>query len=96
PELFIATLGQAASEAGLTLLTRLQRRGIFAEMEYTGKSLKAQLRRADKMKTRRVLIVGKDELSKGIGQLRDMDASSQQEIALDQVEAHICQAIDQA
>ncbi len=55
------------------MLTRLQRECVLVEMEYTGKSLKAQLRRADKMKTRRVLILGEDELERGVAQLRNMD-----------------------
>ena len=82
PELFIATLGETATREGFTLLTRLQRLGILAEMDYTGKSLKAQLRRADKFNARRVLILGEDELARGVAQLRNMDDSSQQEIAL--------------
>ncbi|PLX82884.1 MAG: histidine--tRNA ligase [Desulfuromonas sp.] len=82
PELFIATLGEKATQAGFTLLTKLQRHGIHAEMEYTGKSLKAQLRRADKLQAKRVLILGEDELERGVGQLRYMDESRQQEADL--------------
>ncbi len=87
PELFIATLGEAATRAGFVLLTRLQRLGIAAEMDYTGKSLKAQLRRADKFCARRVLILGEDELNRGVAQLRNMDDSSQAEVALAGLEA---------
>ncbi|MDT8441064.1 MAG: histidine--tRNA ligase [Desulfuromonadales bacterium] len=85
-QLFIATLGTAAESAGFHLLSRLQRRGIPAEMEYSGKSLKAQMRRADKLQARRVLILGEEELAKGIVQLRDMDQSSQEEVALADLE----------
>ena len=52
-------------------------------MDYAGRSLKAQLRRADKVRARYVLIVGDDELKSGRAQLRDMNDSSQQEVALD-------------
>jgi histidyl-tRNA synthetase len=93
PELFIATLGDAASRAGFNLLTRLQQQGILAEMEYTGKSLKAQLRRADKLNSRRVLILGEDELAKGVAQLRHMDNSTQEEVALDGLEARLIEDI---
>jgi len=94
PELFIATLGEAGTRAGFAMLTRLQRQGILAEMEYTGKSLKAQLRRADKLKTRRVLILGEDELSRGVAQLRYMDESTQEEVALDGLEARLLNEIN--
>ncbi len=82
PDLFIATLGKDTESAGFKLLTDLQRRGIQAEMEYSGKSLKAQLRRADKLQARYVVILGEDELQKDMVQLRDMDQSSQTEVPL--------------
>ena len=96
PELFIATLGEAATNAGFSMLTRLQRQGIPAEMEYTGKSLKAQLRRADKLKARRVLILGEDELQRGVAQLRYMDESRQEEVALGSLENLLRTEIDGA
>jgi histidyl-tRNA synthetase len=96
PELFIATLGDSATKAGFAMLTRLQRRGIPVEMEYTGKSLKAQLRRADKLKTRRVLILGEDELARGVAQLRHMDDSLQEEVALDGLEIRLVNEIHDA
>jgi len=96
PELFIATLGEAATNAGFSLLTRLQRHGIPVEMEYTGKSLKAQLRRADKLKARRVLILGDDELQRGVSQLRYMDESRQEEVRLDSLEDCLRKEIDGA
>ena len=96
PELFIATLGEAATNAGFSMLTRLQRHGIPAEMEYTGKSLKAQLRRADKLKARRVLILGEDELQREVAQLRYMDESRQEEVALGSLESLLRTEIDGA
>jgi histidyl-tRNA synthetase len=93
PEVFIATLGQQATSAGFALLTRLQRSGIMAEMEYTGKSLKAQLRRADKLGARRVLILGAEELERGVAQLRTMDDSSQAEVALEGLEELLRQEV---
>jgi histidyl-tRNA synthetase len=89
PALFIATLGSEAERFGFRLLTRLQRQGSYAEMEYAGKSLKAQLRRADKLGAQRVLILGGDELARGVAQLRDMAAGSQEEVPLAELEARL-------
>jgi histidyl-tRNA synthetase len=89
PALFIATLGEAAERYGFKLLTRLQRQGIFAEMEYAGKSLKAQLRRADKLGARQVLILGGDELARGVAQLRDMTTAVQEEVPLANLDARL-------
>ncbi|MCK4535589.1 MAG: histidine--tRNA ligase [Desulfuromonadales bacterium] len=96
PDLFVATLGREAEIAGFKLLTKLQRQGVQAEMEYSGKSLKAQLRRADKLRARHVLILGDDELERGVAQLRDMDQSSQEEVALVNLEAHLQKNVSEA
>jgi histidyl-tRNA synthetase len=96
PELFIATLGETATNEGFALLTRLQRRGLLAEMEYSGKSLKAQLRRADKLLSKRVLILGEDELQRGVAQLRYMDESRQEEVSLADLETRLGNEINEA
>lgn len=83
PELFLAALGAEAGRRGFALMSQLQRRGVSAEMDYEGKSLKSQMRRAGKLQARQVLILGEEELARGIGQLRDMDSGTQEEIALD-------------
>jgi histidyl-tRNA synthetase len=89
PALFIATLGDEAERFGFRLLTRLQRQGTLAEMEYAGKSLKAQLRRADKLGAQRVLILGGDELARGVAQLRDMASGTQEELPLTDLDGRL-------
>jgi len=89
PAVFIATLGEEAERFGFTLLTRLQRRGTYAEMEYSGKSLKAQLRRADKLGAAKVLILGGDELARGVAQLRTMADGTQEEVPLAELDSRL-------
>ena len=83
PQLFIAALGDAAADQAFVLMSRLQRAGIRAEMEYQGKSLKAQMRRANKLNAAFTLILGEEELSSGQAQLKNMADSSQSTVALD-------------
>ena len=82
PELFIAALGEAAANHAFRLMTSLQRRCIHCEMDYEGKSLKSQLRRADKLRARHVLILGESELAAGTAPLRDMDGGTQDSLPL--------------
>jgi histidyl-tRNA synthetase len=82
PALFVAGLGPEGMEEAYKLVTELHLQGIRAELDYEGKSLKSQMRRADKLKARYVLIVGKDELTKGKAVLRDMEKKSQEEVPL--------------
>ncbi len=83
PHLFLAGLGEEASRQAFVLMSALQRRGVHAEMDLAGKSLKAQMRRAGKLGARFVLILGEEEISRGVAQLKDMDAGSQEEVRLD-------------
>ena len=83
PDLFIATMGEKAHSVAFGLMAGLQRSGVAVEMDYEGKSLKSQMRRADKFKSRYTLIVGDDELGRGTAPLKDMDGGTQAEVALD-------------
>jgi histidyl-tRNA synthetase len=73
PDLFIAALGERAQAKGFELANQLHLEGIRAEIDYEEKSLKAQMRRANKLGARYVLIIGEDELKKGRAILRDME-----------------------
>ncbi|PLX89328.1 MAG: histidine--tRNA ligase [Desulfuromonas sp.] len=83
PDLFLAALGEEAAQKAFVLMTELQRNGFRAEMDYQGKSLKAQMRRANKLKSRFTVIMGESELQSGRAELKDMDQSTQDQIALD-------------
>jgi len=83
PALFIAGLGEAAQKMAWELANRLRLQGIEVEMDYTGKSLKSQMKRADKFGCRFALIIGDREIAEGQGALRDMKNSSQTTVRLD-------------
>jgi histidyl-tRNA synthetase len=83
PDLFIAALGDQARRQSFALMTALQRQGVRTEMDYEGKSLKSQMRRADKLHARLVLIVGESEVAAGMAQLKQMAAGTQVTVPLD-------------
>ncbi len=91
PTLFVAALGNKAQQYAFRLCNRLRLKGIQAEMDYGGKSLKSQMKKADKMNSRYTLILGDREIETGQGELRDMRSSSQQSLPLDRMEEHIIQ-----
>lgn len=86
PALFIAALGDAAKEATAIWCAALSAAGIHVEMEYAGKSLKAQMKRANRLGAGEVLIVGESELQQGKAMLRDMATKEQTELALEGLE----------
>ncbi len=83
PQLFIASLGKDASDSAFILMSKLQAAGIRVEMDYQAKSLKAQMRRANKLNSAFTLILGEEEIATGRAQLKNMADSSQVEVTLD-------------
>ena len=74
---FVATLGEAARGVGGALLGRLRAQRVTALMDYEGKSLKGQLRVADKLRCRYVAILGEQEVAAGAVTWRDLETSEQ-------------------
>ncbi len=83
PDIFLAPLGRRAEEKAFMWLQQLRKAGIRCEMDYRPSGLKAQMKHGDRLRARKVLIVGEDELAKGGGILRDMSTKAQTEISLE-------------
>jgi len=88
-DVFVITLGEKADEAGFTLMSKLRRAGIRADKDYLGKNLKGQLKQANRAATDFCLIIGDDELEKGIAVLKQMESGEQQELKLDAIEEYL-------
>jgi len=88
-DVFLAAMGDEASQKAFVLMSALQRHGAHAEMDFSGKSLKAQMRRAGKLGARFVVIVGEEELARNVAQLKDMDNGNQEEVAFDRLEEEL-------
>jgi histidyl-tRNA synthetase len=73
PEFLLAPLGEEAEVAAFRLAHRLRRHGARVEVGSAGKSLKSQMRQADKLGVRWVLILGEDELAAQKVTVRDME-----------------------
>lgn len=80
PDLFIATIGNEALREGLMIGERLRKRGLGVIVNLEASSLRSQLRRADRLSSRFVFIIGEEELSSGRIKWRDMNNGTQGEI----------------
>jgi histidyl-tRNA synthetase len=83
PDLFIAPMGEVAESQAFSVARRLRQEGHRIELESGRRSLKAQMRRADKLGVRYVLIVGEHELQAGKGTIRDMQTKTDRSLAVD-------------
>ena len=87
PDLFLVALGPMARERAFLMLADFQRRGLYAEMDFSGKSMKAQMRQADHLKARLALIMGDDELAENRVQVRHMDSGEQENLPIEGLDA---------
>ncbi|MGV8040572.1 MAG: histidine--tRNA ligase [Thermoanaerobaculaceae bacterium] len=76
--LYLVPLGAAAQAEALRLARDWTRAGVVMEVELTGRSIKAALKRADKEGFAAVAILGDDELAAGTVAIRDLAVSSQE------------------
>ena len=80
PDVAIAALGDSAVASAMELAGVLRNAGLRVESLSPGRGLKALLRRADKLHAQYALIIGDNELARGVVQLRDLRKSTQQEV----------------
>ena len=81
-DLFVAGLGERATDHAYALVNQLRRRGMRVAMDHEGRSLKSQMKQADKAGASFVLIVGDDELENNAGLLRNMASQEQLSVEL--------------
>ncbi|OGR00584.1 MAG: histidine--tRNA ligase [Deltaproteobacteria bacterium RIFOXYD12_FULL_55_16] len=81
-DLFVAALGEEATVKAFPLVHLLRRQGLRVAMDLEGKSLKSQMKQADRACARFVLILGAEELARGEAVLRDMTSKEQQTLPL--------------
>jgi histidyl-tRNA synthetase len=81
-DLFLAVLGEKASVEGMKIAASLRQKGISCHIDMMERTLKAQMRQADRIGAKKVLIIGEDELAKGAAQLKDLGSGKQAEVSL--------------
>lgn len=89
PKIFLAALGDAAFAELFPLSFRLKQQGVWADMVYEAKGLKNLLKQADRSGAKWTVVLGEDELKKGIVLLKDMKQGTQEELPIKGLEAEL-------
>lgn len=82
---YVVALGEAAQAEGFKLLNSLRQQGLSAAMDFAGRSMKAQMKQANKLGAKYSVILGEDEIAEGVVMLRSMEDSSQAKVPMAQV-----------
>ena len=77
PNIFFVALGDKARLVAFEVTQQLRKEGFSVEIDYAPRSVKSQMRTANKIGAKIALILGDDEISQGVVQIRDMERSEQ-------------------
>ncbi|MCI8597728.1 MAG: histidine--tRNA ligase, partial [Lachnospiraceae bacterium] len=82
PDLYIGILGSGVKARAYKLVNEIRKAGLIVETDYMERSVKAQMKYANKIGAKKVVIIGDDELEKGLVKVKDMATGEQTEVAL--------------
>ncbi len=88
-DIYIANMGKEAAEEALRQINLLRNEGIKAEKDYMGRSLKAQMKYANKINARYVVVLGDEEIKSRRIKVKDMSSGSEEEIGLAELASYI-------
>lgn len=88
-DLYVAALNDEVRPFVFKTAEALRRAGVSTEIDYEKRSLKAQMRSANKLGARYVIVVGPDEVSTGQVKLKQMASGEEEMVAIDQAPAKV-------
>ncbi|HWR57935.1 MAG TPA: histidine--tRNA ligase [Thermodesulfovibrionales bacterium] len=82
PDVYVAPIGERAIMEGFLMAEMLRARGLRVETGYEGTSLRSQLRKANRLSSRFVIILGDEELDSGRIKWKNLQESSQGDVEI--------------
>lgn len=82
-ELYVGILGQEAKAQAYKLVNQLRLKGVVVETDYMDRSVKAQMKYANKIGARYTVVLGSDELEKKVAVLKNMENHEQIEVSFE-------------
>lgn len=84
-DVYIVTLGDSARRPGFKLLRELREAGIRSDMDFMDRKMKAQMKSADRLHARTVVLIGEDEVTEGVAQLKNMEDGTQEKVPVSEL-----------
>jgi len=85
PAVYMVGMGSEAFKKIMSITQTLRNRGLFTLFDPLQRSLKAQLREANKLDAKIAVIIGEQELKNGNAQVKDLSSGVQKEISFESV-----------
>ena len=87
-ELYVGILGASAKLEAYKIVTKLRNAGIIVETDYMDRSVKAQMKYANKIGAKNTIIIGENEITEGKAFIKNMETHEQTEVLLAEIESH--------
>ena len=84
-QLYVGILGKEARGQAYRMVNRLRNEGFIVETDYMDRSVKAQMKYANKLNAKYTVIIGSQEIADGRARLKNMETGQEQEIALEEI-----------
>ena len=84
-EYYVAPMGEKESEKAFEIVNLLRQKGISADLDHMNRSIKAQFKYADKIGAKKVIVIGSDELEKGIFKVKEMATGNEENLSIEQL-----------
>ncbi len=81
-DVYVVTIGDGLGEKAFEILTDLRRAGVAADMDYQSRSLRAQMKTANRLAVPYAVLLGEDEIAQDAATVRDMQDGSQETLPL--------------
>lgn len=84
-ELYVGILGEEAKASAYKIVYELRHAGVIVETDYLNRSVKAQMKYANKIGAKHTVIIGSNELAENKVRIKKMDDGTQTEVVLDEI-----------
>ena len=82
-EYYVAPMGEKESEKAFEIVSLFRQKGISADLDHMNRGIKAQFKYADKIGAKKVIVIGSEELEKGIFKVKEMSSGSEEYLSIE-------------
>ena len=85
PDVYIAWLGDTTIETAMNIAENLRKNDLKVHIDFSSKGMKSHMKKADKLAVKYCVILGEDELNKGVVLLKNFETREQEEIKIEEI-----------
>ena len=89
PKLYVGIMGDEVKAKAFEIVTKLRNKGVIVETDYLDRSVKAQMKYANKLGVDYTVIIGQNEMESDLVKLKNMETGDETEVKLEELEVKL-------